>query len=766
MFFKRAKKSEDASPAAALASVSVSPAATDKAKPAAKVALDADKMRRVTNAAKLGFKTTADVARSAAEPFEARRVWDAVDSAFAATAGQTNTHVIITAPPGCGALRAVAAHLATVPKAIDAAASDWLFVPGENSGTQWSAIPVPAGQGKRLAAGITAVVAQLRNTLPYLLKGEDLSLRRASIETGFAAVRDDAFTRLREMAHAQNVAVLTTPMGFAVAPMHEGKVVKPEVLARLPQAMRDEVRRKVESIEGELQTLLADVPSEAGGQVGELAELTADYVRPAVAAGFEGLVKEFSGATQVMGYLTFAQDDIVRRACREGAALSLPDYSGRVIEGAGKTLVVVEPPANAANLSEALLRAGKGAVLISASHLDGVPGAWPALRAAMQSRSVELAGLPGHVLPIASRVVVIAEPGVEASIEECNAALFGIHAAFAADAARSEDSEVALSKMIAVAADERGLLPLEAAAVAHLIGEAARMAGRPGRLSGDVSGPLAIATDASRKAAAAGRGTISEADIQAALAERRPAKIQPLFAPAAASIVGRVLALGVSSSGPVEVWATVRPGKGTAADIARAAPGSDAASSASAVLWSLIAGRYVPALHLSLAAAIVHEPPLSADSATRTSAAEAYALFSALAEAPIATSFAAAGWVSPSGALLPVTGISAAIECAFDHHGGRDAAGPLSIVIPRANEADLMLRSDVVEAARKGKLQIFTAADIDEGLTILTGIKAGTRTDASGEPSLNRQIEDRLVSFARQPVVADATRAAAKAATS
>ena len=76
-----------------------------------------------------------------------------------------------------------------------------------------------------------------------------------------------------------------------------------------------------------------------------------------------------------------------------------------------------------------------------------------------------------------------------------------------------------------------------------------------------------------------------------------------------------------------------------------------------------------------------------------------------------------------------------------------------------------MLRADVVEAARKGKLQVFAAGDVDEGLTILTGIRAGTRTDAAGEPSLNRQIEDRLVAFSRQPVAADAVRTTAKAAT-
>jgi hypothetical protein len=763
MFFKRAKKSDEASPAAAV--VAAVPAAAEK--PSSHLPLDADKLRRLTNASKLGFKTTADVARSAAEPFDARRVWDALRSAFPASAAKPNADVLIAALAGTGAVRAVASHLASLPQAVDAAAPDWLYVPVEGRAGEWTAIPVPASQGKRLAAGITAVVAQLRNTLPYLLKGEDLTLRRTSIEQGFAAIRDDAFGRLRAMAHSQNVAVLTTPMGFAVAPMHEGKVVKPEVLARLPQAMRDDVRRKVESVEAELQTLLADVPSEAGGQVGELAELIADYVRPAVTSGFEGLAKEFSGAGEVMAHLVFTQDDIVRRACRDGAAVTLPDYCGRIIEGAGKTLVLIEPPINAAAIAQALLRAGKGAVLIDAAHLDGNPAAWTVLRSAIQSRTVELPDAAARPLPVASSIVLVGDPAsVAHSAGDTFASAFTVQPAFAADAPRNEETESALAKMIAVAADDRGLLPLDAAAVAHLIGEAARNAGRPDRLSADLTVPLAIAADASRTASLASRSTVSEADIQAALAERRAAVVQPLFAPAASNLAGRVLAIGLASD-PVEVWATVRPGKGTAADIARASSG-DAPGAAAAMLWSLLASRFVPSAQLSLAAAIVHEPPLTAGNAVRTSAAEAYALFSALAETPVVASFAAAGWVSPSGALLPLAGINAAIESAFDNNGGRDAARPLSVVMPRANEADLMLRADVVEAARKGKLQIFTAADIDEGLAILTGVKAGTRSDS--EPTLNRLIEDRLVGFARQTTVNEiaaqqATRTGAKSAT-
>lgn len=752
MFFKRAKKSDDAS-AVAVAGAPAVEVAPEKVTTHA--ALDADKLRRITNASKLGFKTTADVARSTAEPFEARRVWDALKSAFATSAGKSGANVVVSAASGSLGFRAVAAHLATIPQAIDASAPDWIYVLDESNAGQWSALPVPAGQGKRLAAGIAAVVAQLRSTLPYLLKGEDLIQRRQSIEAGFAAVRDDAFARLRAMAHAQNVAVLTTPMGFAVAPMHEGKVVKPEVLARLPQAMRDEVRRKVESVEAELQTLLADVPSEAGSQIGELDELIGDYVRPAVTSGFEGLVKEFSTSPQVMSWLAAAQADIVQRACREGAALSLPVYCGRVIEGAGKALVVIDQPSSADVIARALLRAGKGAVVVDAAYLGEAPEAWAVLRSAVTSRSVTLADLPGQTLPVASSVVLVADPASHAP-----PAWFPLQTAFAVEAARSEDSETALGKMIAVAADDRGLLPLDSGAVAHLVAEAARAAGRPDRLSGDLTLPLAIAADASRAASLANRTTISEADVQTALADRRAnANVQPLFAPASTSVAGRVRAVGLTPE-PVEVWATVRPGRGTAGDIARAgSSAADAPGAAAALLWSLVAGRFVPSGPLSLAAAIVHEPPLTSADAGRASAAEVYALFSALADAPVSGSFAAAGWVSPSGALLPISGINTAIESAFDHNGGRDAARPLSIVIPRANEADLMLRADVVDAARKGKLQIFTAADIDEGLAILTGVKSGSRTD--GEPSLNRQIEDRLVTFGRTLIAGEAAAQAA-----
>jgi hypothetical protein len=749
MFFKRAKKADERVADAAVAPEQKQPASTH-------AAISPEKLRRDTDAGKLGFKSTADIARGSVEPLDARKVWDELAAALAPRTGKPLRDVLITAPPGSGAAHAVAARLAAMTAAVDATAHDWIFLRGEGANAGFMPVAVPAGQGRRFAAGIEAVVTQLRRTLPYLLSSEDLARRRASVEAGYTAIRDDAFARLNASAHAQNVAVLTTPLGFAVAPMHEGKVVRSEVLARLPQAMRDDVRRKVESVEAELQTLLSEVPSEAGSHVSDLTELVSDYVRPAISNAFEGLVKEFSSVAPAMGFLTATQEDILRRACRDGATLALPDYCGRVIEGAGKSLVSLDTAVSGDALAQALLRAGKGVAVIDAGTLDGA--SWALLKAALRSRTVAFDDAPRHPVPIACGVVLVQDTSRRSRSGETLADLLATSVAFADDAARNEENEAAIARILGAAAEQRTLLPLDADAVALLVGEAARASGRPDRLSADLTQPLATAATASRIATQASRSSISGADINAALAERQNgASVQPLFAPAQAATVGRVMAIGLAPE-PVEVWAMVRPGRGTVGDIARAtAPGSDTASPALALLWSLLSSRCPATQPLALAAAIVHEPPISAAAAVRASAAEVYAVLSTLADAPIPASFAVAGWIAPSGALLPLSDINVAIESAFDRLGGRDAARSLSIVIPKANEAGLMLRSDVVDAARKGTVKVFAAATLDEGLAILTGTPMAAPGDGSAEPGLNRRIEERLGALARQYAAAEAS---------
>jgi predicted ATP-dependent protease len=63
-----------------------------------------------------------------------------------------------------------------------------------------------------------------------------------------------------------------------------------------------------------------------------------------------------------------------------------------------------------------------------------------------------------------------------------------------------------------------------------------------------------------------------------------------------------------------------------------------------------------------------------------------------------------------------------------------------------------MLREDVVEAVRQGKFNIYAVDQIDDGIEILTGVKAGKRgPDGKFEPgTINAMVEDKLQAFAER----------------
>ncbi len=52
-------------------------------------------------------------------------------------------------------------------------------------------------------------------------------------------------------------------------------------------------------------------------------------------------------------------------------------------------------------------------------------------------------------------------------------------------------------------------------------------------------------------------------------------------------------------------------------------------------------------------------------------------------------------------------------------------------MIPSENVEDLMLREDVIESVRAGKFHILPISTLEEGIEILTGVRAGGR-DSNG----------------------------------
>jgi predicted ATP-dependent protease len=127
-----------------------------------------------------------------------------------------------------------------------------------------------------------------------------------------------------------------------------------------------------------------------------------------------------------------------------------------------------------------------------------------------------------------------------------------------------------------------------------------------------------------------------------------------------------------------------------------------------------------------------------------------YALLSALANAPLKQGIAVTGSVNQRGEVQAIGGVNQKIEGFFDVCRARGLDGSQGVLIPESNVAHLMLREDVVDAAGMGQFHIWAVRTIDEGLELLTGMRAGA-ADADGkypQDTLNGRVLQRLTCFA------------------
>jgi predicted ATP-dependent protease len=349
--------------------------------------------------------------------------------------------------------------------------------------------------------------------------------------------------------------------------------------------------------------------------------------------------------------------------------------------------------------------------------------------------------------------------------------LFKVQADFDDTIARSSENDTAYARLIASVVKEHGLKPLDATAVARVIDEGARLADDREKLSIELGRISDIVREADYWSGHARRKITTREDVARAIeeqiqrADRLRDRAQETMARGIVLVdtggaeVGRINGLSVIQLGsfafgrPSRITARVRVGSGRVMDIEREAKlGGPLHSKGVMILWGFLAGRYALDVPLALAATLVFEQSYGGVDGDSASSAELYALLSALAEVPIEQSLAVTGSVNQQGEVQAIGGVNEKIEGFFDICRARGLTGQQGVLIPKSNVQHLMLREDVVEAVQNGRFAIYAVGTIDEGIEILTGVKAGKR-GADGRfaaGTLNRMVEDKLKSFAER----------------
>ncbi len=143
------------------------------------------------------------------------------------------------------------------------------------------------------------------------------------------------------------------------------------------------------------------------------------------------------------------------------------------------------------------------------------------------------------------------------------------------------------------------------------------------------------------------------------------------------------------------------------------------------ILSSYLKEKFAHNKPISLTASICFEQSYSKVEGDSASSAELFALLSAIANVPIYQGIAVTGSVSQKGEIQPVGGVTKKIEGFFDICKSKGLTGKQGVIIPEKNVKNLMLKKEIIEAAKEGKFHIYPIKTVEEGVEILMGMKAG-----------------------------------------
>jgi lon-related putative ATP-dependent protease len=782
-------------------------------------------LRRPVDPSALGFKTTTEL-----EPARGLIGQDRALKAiqFGANMGSHDFNIFVLGPAASGKTTAVRQHLERKVK-DQPTPPDWVYVNNFESPNRPLALSLATGRARALVKGMIGAIDELRNTLPAIFEGEEYQARRRSIEEEFRSGQEQAFEALNTKANTQNITILRTPTGFAMAPMHEGKIVKPDVFNTLPEAMRKQVEQRIEGLQKELEAIIERMPKSDKQRRAKLSELNEEVAALAVHEALDDLAAAFSDIPGVLTYLDAVGRDLVRNvglflapAGEETELVRQPADTARDVrfrrymvnpmvsrssdDPSGAPLVEELNPTYGnligrvehiaqmgALVTDFLLikpgslhQANGGYLMIDVRKLLMSPFAWEALKRSIKGREIrieqpsEMTGLMStqsldpEPIPFETKVVLLGDRELYyllAANDPDFSRFFKVQADFDDSIERTTDNDRAYARLIASIVQEHKLKPLDAPAVARVIEEGARLAADREKLSIEIGRVADLVREADYWSGQAGRTVTTRQDITQAVDEsiqrsdrlrdraQETIERQIVLVDTAGAKVGQINGLAVLQLGdfafgrPSRITARVRMGSGRVTDIEREAKlGGALHTKGVMILWGFLAGRYALDVPLALAATLVFEQSYGGVDGDSASSAELYALISALAEVPIRQSFAVTGSVNQWGEVQAIGGANEKIEGFFDVCKTRGLDGQQGVLVPRANVQHLMLREDVIEAVKDRKFAIHAVDTIDQGIEILTGIKAGTRgDDGSFEAgTVNRRVEEKLRAFAER----------------
>lgn len=431
-----------------------------------------------------------------------------------------------------------------------------------------------------------------------------------------------------------------------------------------------------------------------------------------------------------------------------------------------------------------LLKADGGYLVINALDALLEPGVWPTLKRVLRDRLLDIqpleSGLFGgssalkpEPIPVNVKVVMIGDPRIYHTLyrmDEDFSKVFKIRADFDTEMPNEEKSVSSYVSFIKMLCDEEKLLTFDISGVTEILEHGVRLSGQQNKLSTRFNVIADVTREASYWAQKDNAKLVTHNHVRKAINERTERvkliedKMQEMIDDGSilldteGSVVGQVNGLSVLQVGehafgrPSRITVKTSMGRAGIINIERESELSGPSHNKGVlILTGYLRAMYAQDKPLVMSASIAFEQSYSGVDGDSASSTEVYALLSSLASVPLRQDLAVTGSVNQHGEIQPIGGVNLKIEGFFDVCKSRGLTRAQGVMIPHQNMKDLMLRHDVVEAARNGSFHIYAIKTIDEGIALLTGRPAGVKRSGNKftPGSIHALVDTKLSSYAK-----------------
>ncbi|MBS0351245.1 MAG: AAA family ATPase, partial [Proteobacteria bacterium] len=472
----------------------------------------------------LNFSTTNELA-VLSEPIGQDRAMSAIELGIHIR--QSGYNLYLLGPKGTGKYNLINSVL-KLEAVNQPTPNDWCYIHNFSDPQKPLALELPPGMGPELQKDMNSLIEDLRTEIPAILDSVEFRSQIQKLEDGIKNREEDEFKKIEDKAQQNGLAIVTTPKGFLVTPLRDGKPMTNKEMEQLPDAERTQKQQKINAIRDQLTQMLEQLPRWHKEKHDKQKVLQKEFTSIVVNRLVEQMQQKYQQQNRIIQFLNIVSDDImensqafysndrkiqtelsfikykvnvlVSHAPNSGAPVIYEDHPSHV-NLIGRSEYMAELGAFTTNFT--LIRAGAlhqangGFLILDAQQVLTQPYAWESLKRMLYGEKITIEslgqamGFPSTVslepepIPLRVKVILLGERSLYYLLSENDVYfpdLFKIAADFSNHIARTPENLILFARLLATVVEKQQLLPLNRHAVAKMIDHSCRLSGDSRRL--------------------------------------------------------------------------------------------------------------------------------------------------------------------------------------------------------------------------------------------------------------------------------------------